>query len=413
MNHQNYFNRYLGLLVHSLLIYFPLICVTTTSQSKVVTTMASMSGSTTKIIFTVTPVTNPTAEVATTIATKTTTLKSTKTSTTTPQPTTTTTTTTLQPTTTTTTTTPQPTTTTTTTTLQPTTTTTTTTATTTTTTTAIPILDCNGESGRWKTGDGLGVERVEDRILGQTFNRTTCFQTCLNSSIHHEEDYNGVTLDPNNGNCYCEKNMIMVQSRAAYQGYEACLFKKVVIPPYYDGCDYKIGLAYGFNGLTGGTKFEDTPNAERCHELCLEKAIKNTLPEYTSFTFHRINNGDSSGECRCESQAHVISNATSFQHHVSCIFRATSNSQKVSFIKCDGWKNIDITITNSAQGELKDYLYTREECFILCRHINRSNKSYRGAMYNGSECWCLKMTNFTGPISNSIHVCYWPYNPFG
>lgn len=57
------------------------------------------------------------------------------------------------------------------------------------------------------------------------------------------------------------------------------------------GCDYKIGFAYGFNGFIGNTKFEDTPNAESCHELCLEKAIKNDLPEYTSFTFHRINNG--------------------------------------------------------------------------------------------------------------------------
>ncbi|XP_066911953.1 uncharacterized protein [Clytia hemisphaerica] len=116
--------------------------------------------------------------------------------------------------------------------------------------------------------------------------------------------------------------MIKVQSGST--GYEACLFKKVVIPPYYDGCDYKIGFAYGFNGFIGNTKFEDTPNAESCHELCLEKAIKNDLPEYTSFTFHRINNDDSLGECRCGAEATVTSNATSFQDHVSCIFREAS-----------------------------------------------------------------------------------------
>jgi len=102
--------------------------------------------------------------------------------------------------------------------------------------------------------------------------KTNCFEKCLQESQNIPE-INGATLNPTTNHCWCERRMISIDIND--QSHRTCIFKELVIPPYYASCTYLPGVGYGLQDSEVTPQPPTTSSGEHCSEICLAKHLVN------------------------------------------------------------------------------------------------------------------------------------------
>jgi len=183
------------------------------------------------------------------------------------------------------------------------------------------------------------------------------------------------------------------------QNYETCLFKELVVPPYYASCTYLPGVGYGMQNSE--VQLPSAKNSgEDCSEKCLAEHLKGTYANANAAKYNPDN-----GQCRCQNDILVIGNSNykTLANWTTCLFKEPPQN----YTDCGAWSNITVSVTSNSQGVLENHMYSRHDCYVLCDKIKQP-ENYVGVMYDGLECWCLKTNTLASSPSNSTQICYWP-----